>query len=181
MNERTQEMAKLYRDDRLTMQEIGDRYGISRERVRQILAPLGLEMHYGARKHEEREARLREAHARIKAGESTFETEAKTLGYSSSERLRTAFWQLGLKLKRKHRGPQHGSLYRYSHLKCRCPKCRKAARDAYAERIAKGPTKHGTASSYRNYGCRCPRCKAAERLYQRKRKAEKRQAKEPVA
>lgn len=38
INERSREMRRLYYEEYLTLQQIGDRYGVSRERVRQILS-----------------------------------------------------------------------------------------------------------------------------------------------
>ncbi len=41
-SERALAMATLYRDDGKTLEEIGAQYGITRERVRQLIEPLGL-------------------------------------------------------------------------------------------------------------------------------------------
>jgi sigma-70-like protein/HNH endonuclease len=57
MNGRTAEMVRLYRDERLTLAQIGYRYNLTRERVRQIITP-----------HLSREQRRRTVEARTAAG-----------------------------------------------------------------------------------------------------------------
>lgn len=62
---------------------------------------------------------------------------------------------------------KHGTVSRYNNLKCRCPRCKAAARDDSKLRKARraaDPTPervHGTYNGYTNYGCRCDRCKKA--------------------
>lgn len=176
--ERSVEMARLYVEQGLTLQEIGDRYGITRERVRQLIKPFGLEGHYGRRKREERVRMLMEAYARIESGESTSLEEAKRLGYSSRTTFAGAINGLGLKLRKPIPEEEHGTSRKY-HKGCRCDECRRAHReDLYAWRERRGVKEHGLASSYVNYGCRCPACREAVRIQRRAAKARKRQAQE---
>ena len=177
---RALEFKRLYEDERLTMQEIGDRHGISRQRVQQILSSVTLSLHYGMPRKEERDQRLREAWERIGAGEATVAQEAKRLGYSRTKNLQQAFYRLGLKRGPKE-PPPHGTLSRYTYHRCRCELCRAAARDSRQERVGQKPPRHGTPSSYRNWGCRCVKCRKAERDDQRKRRIAKRPAKETVS
>ena len=165
---RTPEFKRLYEEGRLTMQEIADRYGISRQRVQQILSLVTLSLHYGVRRGEERANRIVEAWERIGTGEATTAEEAKRLGYSRPKNLQQAFYRLGLKRGPKE-PPEHGTLSRYMHHRCRCELCRAASRANYESRIGRPPPRHGTSSSYRNWGCRCVKCRRAERLAQRKR------------
>lgn len=146
------EFARLYAEERLTLQEIADRNNLSRERVRQLIAPFGIPPHRGQRKREEREEELRATHAEIMAGLTTTEKEAERLGYAKPEYLRMALWRIGLHLRR----PAMSDADR-----------QQRAKDRYQQRIKRGPKKHGTVSAYKNFGCRCPRCKAANRKYER--------------
>lgn len=152
---------------------------ISRQRVQQILSTVELDLHYGQRRREERVTRLKDAHARLCARESTVAEEAERLGYKTTQALLNALWRLGL-TRPPVEPPAHGTYYRYNHYRCRCDECRKAAREHHLARIKRGPKKHGTASAYRNFGCRCAKCTKAERKYQRDRIAKKRQQKEPI-
>lgn len=163
-SERAIEFARLYTEEELTLQEIADKYNLSRERVRQLLKPFGLTPHKGARKREEREQELRATHARIMADETTTAEEAKRLGYAKPEYLRMAFWRLGLKLQK----PGMGVAAR---------KEREAARKRLA-RTTGSPKKHGTASGYKFFGCRCKKCVAANRLYERELRRNRRARKE---
>jgi hypothetical protein len=161
--ERAIEFARLYAEEQLTLQEIANRHSLSRERVRQLIAPFGIPPHKGARQRQERESELREVYARIMTGETTTAEEAERLGYAKPDYLRMAFWRLGLKLHR----PAMGEAER-----------QKLARDRYLERAQRGPKKHGTVSAYKNFACRCPRCKAANRKYEREQRRRKLQEKE---
>lgn len=162
-SERAIEFARLYAEEKLTLQEIADRYNLSRERVRQLIAPFGIPPHGGERKRNAREDALREAHAKIVSNETTTAEEAKRLGYAKPEYLRMALWRLGLQLRK----PAMGEAER-----------QKAARDRYLARVQQGPKKHGTPSAYRNFGCRCTRCKTANRKYEQNRRRQLRAAKE---
>lgn len=122
-NERAVEMARLYAEDELTYEQIGDRFGLSRQRVHQVLAPFGLPPHGGRRTREERRQRIRDAHARVVAGTTTLEEEAAKLGYKSGPVLRRTFNHHGL-----HMQPaefEHGTRARYSQG-CHCESCRGA-------------------------------------------------------
>lgn len=174
-NERASTMAHLYMEEGLTMQEIGEQYGISRQRVDQILKRFGLVAHYGRSKKEKRAQALREAHARVIAGESTSAQEAEALGLSLKG-FRSAVWNLGLYLRRPLEPAEHGTYLCY-HRGCHCDECRRANREyQYAWRQARGVQEHGIASSYINYGCRCPACREAVRIQTRAARARRRQA-----
>lgn len=162
---RATEMARLYAEQGLSLKEIGKRYSLSSERVRQLLKPFGIKSQAVSRKKEAREAELRATHARIVAGETTTAIESERLGYAKPDYLRAAFWLLGLHLQKP--AAERDAEQR-----------RKEARDRYDRRVERGPKKHGTASSYKNFGCRCTRCKKANRLYERDRKRRLRAAKE---
>lgn len=153
-SERATEMARLYAEERLTLQEIADRYNLSRERVRQLIEPFGIKPLGGKRKREEREHELRATHARIMSGETTTAAEAERLGYAKPKYLRMAFWRLGLKLRKPGMG-----------------EAARAEREAERKRLARAtgkPKKHGTVSGYKNFGCHCPRCRAANRKHENK-------------
>jgi hypothetical protein len=178
MVERNAEIARLYTEEGLDISEIAGRYGLTKQRVWQVLAPLEPEVHRGRRKREERHAVLREAHARIVAGESNTAAEAERIGITR-EHLRDEFHSLGLYIRNKS-VPKHGTFGRYDDHGCRCWRCRRAAREHRHANYERGPSEHGTASAYKNYGCRCPLCSEANRLHERARKADKRRAKEPT-
>lgn len=82
----------------------------------------------------------------------------------------------------KRRVAKHGTTTRYYTLKCRCDRCRKAARDytrALRAKLRATPQEdipHGTINAYQNYGCRCEKCVRAQlkskgRLVPKKRRA----------
>lgn len=174
-SQRAVEMGLLYSRG-LTTQEIADQYGVSRQRVHQLIKPFGLTGHYGKRKQDERVQRLTEACARIRTGESTSVEEAERLGYSSAGTLRGALNELGLRLRDDWAPAEHGTLRRYRQG-CKCDECRRAHREVMHEvRANHVITEHGLATNYVNYGCRCPECKEAVRIQRRALKARKRQA-----
>jgi hypothetical protein len=176
-SDRDAEILRLYNEDGLDTTEIAGRYGITKQRVWQILAPHKPRVHRGQRRRDERTMALREAHKRIVAGESTTADEAERLGITRPY-LRDEFSRLRLRIRRRGK-PPHGTISRYVKHRCRCSRCRRAAREHRLARYQRGPTVHGTASSYKNYGCRCPECVEANRVHERNRRAQKRQAKEP--
>jgi hypothetical protein len=179
MNERTQTMARLYVEEGLTYTQIGERYGISRQRVHALLGPLDLATHRGVRYLKERHQILTDAHARITEGESSTTKEAERLGYASAESLRKALWRVGLRTPHKKVELVHG-LQGYRR-KCRCEVCTEAHRIYMRGLKEKEAPNHGTVSGYRNYACRCQACKEAERLEQRARRQRQRQQEEVEA
>lgn len=170
MTERNQTIIEMYLG-RKTLQEIGDEYGLTRERVRQIVAPFVSERHYGSAKREARDLKILEAHGRIQQGWTSVEEEAELLGLLP-DTLRVNFRKRGLKLK-VHRAPEHGTRHRYQQG-CKCDECLGALRDYMASLKGKEPPHHGTASGYGNYGCRCDSCKEAgsiqQHVYRERRK-----------
>lgn len=128
MNDRHKEMARLYVEDGLTYQQIADQYGISRQRVGQVLTPLNLN-DGGQRRRMAHAAELRTAHARISAGKSTLAEEAERLGYKSADSLGGVLRKNGLRFqyRRKSRTARHGELLRYNRG-CRCKRCAAAMR-----------------------------------------------------
>lgn len=177
LDERAPEMAALYTDERLTFKEIGERYGLTKQRVHQILAPLNLERHHGQRKRDERVDRLTEAYERIVAGDSTTVEEADRLGYASAAILRGAFSDLGFK-RPPQDPPPHGTTARYTSRShpCRCDLCLEAMREKARARHKRGPEEHGTMSGYKNFGCRCPACSEANREYERELRTRRKEA-----
>lgn len=171
---RAVEMGLLYSRG-LTTQEIADQYGISRQRVHQLIKPFGLPGHYGKRKQDERVRRLTQACARIRSGESTSAEEAERLGYANAATLRGTLNELGLRLRDDWKPGAHGTVLRYRQG-CKCDECRRAHRELMNEVRAKHViTEHGLATNYVNYGCRCTECKEAVRLQRRAAKARRRQ------
>lgn len=125
MSTRNQMIAHWYTEEKLTLAEIGQQVGISRERVRQILVSQGVtERHYGAKHKEEREKETRLAHQRISSGETTLEWETAYLQLAPGT-LSSRFSKLGLTTPR--RTAEHGTRSRYvGPEKCRCTPCRMA-------------------------------------------------------
>lgn len=160
MNERGKAMAAMYAEG-YTMGEIANEYGISRQRVHQIIQGSYERGHWGRRKKDARRERLLAAHARIMAGESTLHEEAEREG-RTSDGLRSSFYELGLRLTPP--SPEHGTGYRYR-CGCRCEECTRAMREQRVywreSRKSREPPEHGTESAYKNWGCRCDLCKAA--------------------
>ncbi len=179
--ERTLEMARLYVEEGLSYSQIGEQFGLTKQRVGQLLGPLGLQQY----RHQAAAVRvqiLREAYGRIMRRETTLDEEAAELGYKSGHTLRDALYVLDLRVVMAHEEPAHGTAARYRSRKyrCRCDKCRLANREKGRELIGKEPPNHGTYSSYVNYQCRCQACTEAHRLEIRARRVAKRQRKEAV-
>lgn len=180
MTQRTDEMARAYIEEGLTYGQIGERYGITRQRVGQLLGPLELARDRGQAKIA-REQRLRASHARLQSGTVTLAEEAENLGYASAESLRSAFYELGLRYSAPAKPvPEHGTIARYrSRIHgCRCEECRRANAEHQNRLRGEEPPNHGTYSGYINYGCRCKACKEAHRATVRARRATKRQRRE---
>lgn len=176
--DRTERMVRAYVEEGRSYAQIAEEYGISRQRVGQILGPLNLAPDRGQAMIV-REQTLRAAHARLLDG-STLGEEAEALGYSSGESLRGALYDLGLRVVRERPVPEHGTRARYRSLKhaCRCDECRRANREMGGKLKGKEPPNHGTYSGYINYACRCHACREAHRITIRARRAAKRQRKE---
>lgn len=176
VNERLQRMARLYTEEGKTYAQIGEEYGISRQRVHQLLKPLGLEPRTSAATRVVRQQRLRTAHAEITAGEKTIDEAAEELGYANGNSLQDTLRELGLRVSRLTE-PEHGTVRRYNNraYRCRCVECRRANREHAATlRASQNPPEHGY-SGYKNYGCRCQTCKEANRLHVRGQRAARRQ------
>ena len=174
--DRLESMARAYVEEGLSYKQIGDRYGITRQRVGQLLSPLNLGHGQRQARSIVREQNLRAAFARLEGGESTLKQEATALGYSSGESLRSAFYEAGLHFLQGTPPPEHGTIARYRSRKhaCRCAECRRANCVHQARLKGTEPPNHGTYSGYINYGCRCQACKEAHRASLRARRAAKR-------
>lgn len=155
---RYDEMLTLYNEGGLTYQEIADRYGVTRQRVQQLIGNGIKAAHYGRAKKERRREQMSEVHRAITGGVTTVEREADKLGIKP-ESLVESLRRLGLKFPRKE-SPLHGTYYRYSRG-CRCPECKAGQREYFQQMKLREPPRHGTASAYRNYACRCDLCRAA--------------------
>jgi hypothetical protein len=160
--ERNTEMLEMYLEG-YTLQEVGQHYGISRERVRQIIVKRSSDRHYGARKRMLMNERVRKAYEAMQNG-STMEAEAEKLGLMPKS-LYSRFLAQGMTLRPK--SPLHGTVYRYQ-KGCRCDECKKGNR-VYRLRFREmEPPEHGSYSSYSNYHCRCDACRAAASEYNRR-------------
>lgn len=181
--ERTASMARAYVEQGLTYAQIAEEFGITRQRVGQLLGPLNLARDVNARKAT-RVQKLRASHERVTTGTSTLEEEAARLGYKSGHILRHAFWSLGLKVVlHPLADPPHGTYARYSsnRFSCRCADCRRANRERVAKLKESEAPNHGTYSGYVNYACRCQECKEAYRTVVRARRVAKRREQEVEA
>lgn len=179
--ERTLEMARLYVEEGLSYSEVGERYGLTRQRVGQLLGPLGLQQ-YRRQAAVVRVQLLRDAYSRIINGRSTLDEEAPKLGYKNGHSLRSALYDLDMRVVMGYPQPPHGSVARYRSRRyaCRCDDCRRANREKGLELKGKEPPRHGSYSAYVNYECRCQECKEAYRLAIRAKRTAKRQGKEAV-
>lgn len=177
MNERTQQMARLYTEEGLSYAEIGRRYGVTRQYVGQLLTPLGLARGQVSRRRADRAAEFTGAHERIMRRETTISEEAEKAGFKHVGNYRAALKKYGLVVRLDRAPPEHGTHTRYKSPKhrCRCDLCTAANREYMRGLRDREPSEHGTASSYSNYACRCPKCKEAHRLYTREKRAKKRQ------
>jgi transposase-like protein len=173
-DERIERMTRAYVEEGRSYAQIAEEYGITRQRVGQLLGPLGLSGHRRQARIA-REQRLRAAHARLTTEMTTLEEEAEVLGYATGESLRAALYDLGLRVVRERPIPPHGTLARYRSRKyrCSCEACRRANSERQRELKDEEPPTHGY-SGYINYGCRCQVCKEAHRVTVRMRRAAKR-------
>ncbi|HSE44887.1 MAG TPA: hypothetical protein VLA89_06120 [Gemmatimonadales bacterium] len=174
-DDRVQAMTRAYVEGGLSYAQIAQEYGLTRQRVGQILGPLGLAGEREKRSRVVREQKLREIHARIMSGELTLEQAAAELGYASGASLRSVLFNLDLRIIIEWE-PDHGTIERYRSrkFKCRCDECRRANRERTASLKELEAPHHGTYSGYINYGCRCQACKEAHRVTIRARRAAKR-------
>ena len=180
-NERTERMARAYVEDGLSYTQIAEEFGLTKQRVGQLLGPLGLARDHGQRSRAMREQALRAAHGRIMAGRSTLEEEAGELGYNSAGSLRSVLYRMGLRVVHERLEPAHGTVARYRRRNdpCRCDECRRANREKLRELQGQEPPHHGY-SGYINYGCRCQVCSEEHRTTIRARRVTKRRKKEVV-
>jgi hypothetical protein len=178
MNERTREMQRLYVEVGLSYSQIGEQFGLTRQRVGQLLGPLGLQQ-YRRQAAVERVQLLREVYGRIVRQETTLQEEASKLGYKNARSLRSALYELDMRVVLGYEEPPHGTISRYRsrRYQCRCEECRRANRERVAAFKEREPPNHGY-SGYINYQCRCQECKEAHRLTVRARRAAKRRRKE---
>ena len=161
--------------------EIGEQFDLTKQRVGQLLGPLGLQQ-YRRQAAIERVQLLRDAYSRIIAQKTTLEEEAPKLGYKNARSLRSALYDLDMRVVLGYEVPPHGSVARYRSRRyaCRCDDCRRANREKGNELKGREPPRHGTHSAYVNYECRCQECKEAYRLAVRAKRAAKRRRKEAV-
>ena len=176
MDDRTRAMARAYVEQGLTYAQIGEDFGLTRQRVGQLLGPLGLASERRPLKKATRNLALTMAYDQIMAGETTLTEEASKLGFKNGRTLRSALSDIGLRVVLNQEPPSHGTLARYRSIPyaCRCDECRRANRERMEELKGREPPQHGTVSSYINYECRCQACKEANRLRNRARRAKKR-------
>ena len=157
--DRSEVMQSMY-DEGMTFAQIAAEFGVSKQRVGQLIGPQRKKAHYGgARKSRMLEERTA-AFNRIQAGESTLEEEAEKIDVTAKTLYQYLVDHKMFLPTQFTLSPKHGTGYRYNRG-CRCPRCRKAAKDLRLRRTERGPTKHGTVSAYVNYGCRCDECRAA--------------------
>jgi transcriptional regulator with XRE-family HTH domain len=163
---RAEEMQRLRDEERLTLSEIGERYGISRQRVAQVIGNQGNDVEL-ERLEEFKQERL-EVVQRVVAGEISVAEASEISGITQRSFKMYALDTFGIKLS--HTAPLHGTPYRYSRG-CRCDECKEAQRELRRQMKERGPKKHGTMSAYTNYSCRCTKCKRwAKRNYAERRR-----------
>lgn len=178
--ERIEAMKRLYVEAGLSYSQIGEQFGLTKQRVGQLLGPLGLQQ-YRRQAAMERVQLLAAAYGRIIRKESTLEEEAPKLGYKNARSLRGALYDLDMRIVLGHEEPAHGTAARYDSRKwrCRCSECRRANREKSNKLKGKKPPHHGY-SGYVNYECRCKVCKEEYRLAVRAQRSAKRRRKEVV-
>jgi len=139
--EREADMLRRYAQGE-TMQEIGDDFGLSRERVRQILKRLNVTA------DDMRERRYRMATALYKGGLTATEA-AKRAGVHPAL-FRGRLVAAGQRRPRPPRVPKHGTVYEYQRG-CRCEPCTRANADRTYEYQHR---KHPEMKRYGRYGPR---------------------------
>lgn len=169
---RTKRMVRLY-EKGSSLGDIAQEYGLSRERIRQLITPFTERRPRGAGSGRQQQARMLERgklRERIDAGKLTVAEAAQNLGVSTWA-LRNWYSKNGVPLPSRERR-DHGTTYRYKQG-CRCDECREAIRENRRKMRARGPKVHGRESSYTNYGCRCEACSTAARMERNLRKEKK--------
>lgn len=162
--ERNEKILRLYNEEGLATTEIAERFGMTRQRVHQIIKPRVVKAHYGIKKMKKLEAERRVIYDRIVAGELSLREAAYQIKRSPNQ-LRLYFRERGWLLP-KYEAPLHGTRYRYQQG-CKCDECKKAAVDYQKRYQDMTPTSHDY-SGYTNYGCRCDICREAARVQNRK-------------
>lgn len=128
------EAVRLHVEEGLTFAAIGRRFGVTRERIRQVVAAQGQR----SLTHERQRA------------ESSYKRIARAVAVAAGYELRSA-------TSGTHK---HGTRSSYVHAGCRCDECR-AAQRAYMRTLrGRTPPTHSY-SGYTNYGCRCAVCTQA--------------------
>lgn len=152
-------------------QEVADEFGLTRQRVEQIVRGRTKERHRTSLKRKSRDLKIFAAFERVKEKESTVEKEAEALGVFANSLL-VNWAKKGLYLPREPK-KLHGTRNRYNQG-CRCAECTETVKLYMRTLIGRPPRKHGTKSAYVNYGCRCDPCKRAgaahNREYRERRK-----------
>ena len=157
--QRTLEMARLYVEAGMSYSQIGEQFDLTKQRVGQLLGPLGLQQHRRQAVIERRQL-LAAAYGRIIAKRSTLEEEAEKLGYKGAHSLRGALYDLDMRVVLGHETPPHGTVARYRSRRwaCRCDKCRRANTEKCNELKGKEPPRHGyRATSTTSAAARCAR------------------------
>lgn len=170
LNDRDEKIVSMYEEGK-TFQQIADLTGLTKGRVHQIVDPWVDIRHYGDERRRNRDLKIREAYARIMAGDSTLEVEAETLRVLP-DTLAGNFRARDLRLRPKREAKPHGTRYRYSQG-CKCDECMEAMRVEHRKLAGREPRQHGTVSGYVNYHCRCDPCRMAGSVNNRQRRVER--------
>lgn len=145
-----------------TLQSIGDHFGVTRERVRQIAAAAGITTRpIDVR----REAQRKRWQSMIDQGASRSDIATSEGIRPNSVSIRARELGLDTSAWRHKAAPLHGTPSRYSRG-CRCELCSQANASRAAEMRQRGlpapdDPRHGTRSGYINWGCRCEACRRA--------------------
>lgn len=112
--------------DRVPLAEIARRYGVSRERVRQVVTDRGKDNGWYTAVRVAQQSYLVNKAVQLWQGmeRPSLVAISKAMG-ASVERTRRFLVMGGIDLKTKTM-PDHGTVSRYVHYGCRCEECRKA-------------------------------------------------------
>jgi hypothetical protein len=179
IDSRSVEMRRMYLEEDMSLQAIGDIYGLSRERVRQLI-PGATELRRKIRKTRKEaadaeKARLREANSAWRSRCGTLNSYRK--GCKCDECVK-ANYDYAQNVRKKARDKfrrgeieiEHGTYYGYQYYECRCDECRTASsnvqmkqREERSRKLRDGEIdiEHGTKYGYIAYKCRCDACKEA--------------------